>query len=69
MLFLITIIVTLIVVICICASKKPVKMKCPNCNHEWTMSKKAYMMTPYGQRGINKFFCCAQCGSEGKKNK
>ena len=66
---LIVLLVTVIVLICIFASKKPVKMRCPNCGHEWTMSKRAYMTTPYSQRGVNKLFCCASCGSEGKKVK
>ena len=46
---------------------KEVKMICPNCKHEWTMSKTLYMTTPYSQRGINHLFSCVKCGSQGKK--
>ena len=49
--------------------KKPVKMVCPNCNHQWTMSKMVYLGTPYVQRGTNKLFVCAKCGSQGEKVK
>ena len=47
---------------------KDVKMVCPNCKHEWTMSKFVYMTTPYAQRGVNQLFVCSKCGSQGKKN-
>ena len=47
--------------------KKPVKFVCPNCKHEWTMSKMTYLSTPYAQRGINQLFVCAKCGSQGRK--
>lgn len=66
---LLVLLITMILLFYVCISKKPVKMKCPNCGHEWTMSKRAYMTTSYGQRGVNKLFCCAKCGSEGKKTK
>ena len=42
---------------------KDVKMVCPNCKHEWTMSKFVYMTTPYAQRGVNQLFVCSKCGS------
>ena len=41
-------------------------MECPDCGHTWSMSWSAYMTTPYAQRGVNKLFVCAKCGSQGK---
>jgi len=48
---------------------KPIKMKCPNCGHEWMMDKKTWLCTPYAQRGVNVLFVCTKCGSQGKKIK
>ena len=67
--FILAVIIALAVIIPIMLSKKPVKMKCPHCGHEWTMSKRVYMCTPYVQRGTNALFKCTECGSEGQKSK
>ena len=66
---ILSVIIALAVIIPIMASKKPVKMKCPHCGHEWQMSKRVYMCTPYIQRGTNTLFRCSECGSEGRKTK
>ena len=46
-----------------------VYMTCPDCGHNWSMTKFVYMTTPYAQRGVNKLFVCSKCGSQGKKTK
>lgn len=68
LILILAVIIALIVIIPIMLSKKPVKMKCPHCGHEWEMSKRVYMCTPYIQRGTNTLFRCSKCGSEGGKN-
>lgn len=61
--------ITLLVLVPILCSKKTIKMRCSCCEHEWEISKRVYMCTPYTQRGVNNLFRCAKCGSEGQKTK